>query len=430
MAASMTKPPPELADSHSMSSGSSSNGDDLSDFEHDLDVIEGWTTADFISENDFDMIEMLSAALEQVTHQLNDKQREIRARSTEWTTKTKEKLRRQTARLEDQKTRLQAQLLKKYDAIEVRMNRDAKTVRLRDKISFVVGVGNACVSPALAARLPTWIPLYYTIQSLYLLSLRYLIYKVKKWHYFIFDLCYFVNAMTLLFLWVFPGSRAMFIATYCLTNGPVAWAIVTWRNSLVFHSLDKITSVFIHIFPPLVMYTIRWLPELECQSSNYRDTRFPGVTNDITMSFKEAMLLSTIAYLIWQALYFVFIMVRRREKVESGLRMTSYSWLLDDSHGRKGLIQKAAFVFGAKYKLYMFMLLQLVYNVVTTMPTYFLFQHFWLHTLFLITIFTASIFNGASFYIEVFSRRYALEVEKLVERSKSGKQDMDKSKTA
>lgn len=228
MAASMTKPPPELTDSHSMSSGSSSNGDDLSDFEHDLDVIEGWTTADFISENDFDMIEMLSAALEQVTHQLNDKQREIRARSTEWTTKTKEKLRRQTARLEDQKTRLQAQLLKKYDAIEVRMNRDAKTVRLRDKISFVVGVGNACVSPALAARLPTWIPLYYTIQSLYLLSLRYLIYKVKKWHYFIFDLCYFVNAMTLLFLWVFPGSRAMFIATYCLTNGPVAWAIVTW----------------------------------------------------------------------------------------------------------------------------------------------------------------------------------------------------------
>ncbi|KAI9318570.1 hypothetical protein BX666DRAFT_2018613 [Dichotomocladium elegans] len=370
-------------------------------------------TADFVSENDFDMIEMLSAALEQVTHQLNEKQREFRARSSEWTTKTKEKLKAQTTRLEERRTRLQERLLKQYVAINGRMNKDAKTVRLKDKISFVVGVGNACVSPALAARLPQWIPLYYTIQSAYLLSLRYLIYKVRKWHYFIFDLCYFVNAMTLLFIWVFPSSTSLFFAAYCLTNGPVAWAIITWRNSLVFHSLDKVTSVFIHIFPALVTYTIRYLPELECNSSHFRDKRFPAITADTTMSFRDTMLMSTIAYLIWQALYFVFIMVRRREKVESGLRMTSYSWLLDDSHGRKGLIQKAAFIFGAKYKLYMFMLLQLAYNILTTIPTYFLFKHFWLHTLFLMGMFTASIFNGASFYIEVFSRKYALEVEML-----------------
>ena len=220
----------------SLSDGPTMNGsptgsvtdDDFLDFEHELDMIDGWTTADFVSENDFDMIDMLSAALEQVTHQLNETQREFRARSSEWTNKTKDKLRLQTKRLEDRRSKIQDRLETQYKAINERMNRDAKTVRLRDKISFVVGVGNACVSPALAARLPTWIPLYYTIQSLYLLSLRYLIYKVRKWHYFIFDLCYFVNAMTLLFIWCFPSSTKLFIATYCLTNGPVAWAIITW----------------------------------------------------------------------------------------------------------------------------------------------------------------------------------------------------------
>ncbi|KAI7853393.1 hypothetical protein BDC45DRAFT_511112 [Circinella umbellata] len=409
--------------------------EDFLQFEHDLDMIDGWTTADFVSENDFDMIDMLSAALEQVTHQLNEKQREFRARSSEWTNKTKDKIRMQTSRLEERREKIQSRLKNQYDSINERMNRDAKTVRLRDKISFVVGVGNACVSPALVARLPTWIPLYYTVQSLYLLSLRYLIYKVRKWHYFIFDLCYFVNAMTLLFLWCFPFSTSLFIATYCLTNGPVAWAIITWRNSLVFHSLDKVTSVFIHIFPPLVTYTIRWLPELDCCSTTtstsgaaYRDIRFPALKDLDEMSFRDTMVISTIAYMIWQALYFVFIMVRRREKVESGLRMTSYSWLLDDSHGRRGLIQKASFIFGAKYKIYMFMLLQLLYNVVTTIPTYFLYKSFWLHTFFLIAMFTASIFNGASFYIEVFSRRYVLEVEKLVEKT-NGHPPVNKAKT-
>lgn len=36
------------------------------------------------------------------------------------------------------------------------------------------------------------------------------------------------------------------------------WAIPTWRNSFVFHSLDKVTSVFIHLFPALLTYVKRW----------------------------------------------------------------------------------------------------------------------------------------------------------------------------
>jgi hypothetical protein len=40
-------------------------------------------------------------------------------------------------------------------------------------------------------------------------------------------------------------------------TGPLASAIITWRNSLVFHSLDKVTSLFIHMYPPLVLTVIR-----------------------------------------------------------------------------------------------------------------------------------------------------------------------------
>src|SRR6478735_1314904 len=100
----------------------------------------------YISDNDFDMIDRLSTALDQVTRQLEEKQREFVIKSTEWTTKTRERIKAQTKRLEDQKSRLQGLLVRQYDKIDKRMNRDAKTVRLRDKISFVVGVGKYCVA--------------------------------------------------------------------------------------------------------------------------------------------------------------------------------------------------------------------------------------------------------------------------------------------
>jgi hypothetical protein len=188
-------------------------------------------------------------------------------------------------------------------------------------------------------------------------------------------------------------------------------------NSLVFHSLDKVTSVFIHIFPALVTYVIRWMPELSSTMTvpimaAYRDKRFPALADHSYMSLKEAMLVSTFVYIIWQTLYFVFIMVQRREKVEKGLRLTSYSWLLDDRKGKNGIIQKVAFALGARYKLQMFMLLQLTYNICTVLPTVLLYRHFKLHTFFLFAMFAASVWNGASYYIEVFSRRYITEIER------------------
>ncbi|KAG2209169.1 uncharacterized protein EV154DRAFT_503097 [Mucor mucedo] len=384
--------------------------------------LDDWTISEFISENDFDMIDMLSDALEQVSNQLDEKQREFLVKSTEWTTKTRDSLKNQTKKLEDQRSRIQELLVKQYHKIDKRMNRDAKTVQLRDKISFVVGVGNACVAPALALRYPNSIPLYYSVQLVVLVILRYVIYRSRRWHYFIFDICYFVNCMTMLFLWVFPHSSILFLATFCMTNGPVAWAIITWRNSLVFHSLDKVTSVFIHIFPPLVTYCIRWMPELQkdvyCENqsfvTSYRNTRFPAlgdIEGDIT--FRQVMMYSTTAYVIWQSLYYLFIMVGRKDKVESGLRLTSYSWLLDDTHGKKGFIQNTAFMFGAKWKAEMFMFLQLVYNIVTSIPTFFIYKSFYLHTGFLMAMFAVSVWNGANYYIEVFSRRYISEIENI-----------------
>ena len=64
------------------------------------------------------------------------------------------------------------------------------------------------------------------------------------------DLCYFVNLLLILTIWFFPHSKRLFISTYCLAFGNNAVAIAMWRNSLVFHSLDKVTSYASFPCPP------------------------------------------------------------------------------------------------------------------------------------------------------------------------------------
>ena len=92
----------------------------------------------------------------------------------------------------------------------------------------------------------------------YLLPLRYYRYKKRAWHYFLFDLCYYTTILNFIYIWFLPSSPALFIACYCLSHGSLASAVITWRNSLVFHDQDKVTSLFVHIYAPFTFTVIRY----------------------------------------------------------------------------------------------------------------------------------------------------------------------------
>lgn len=106
---------------------------------------------------------------------------------------------------------------------------------------------------------------------MYLLPLRFYQYKQRAWHYFLFDLCYYVTILNFVYIWFFPGSAALFVACYCLSHGSLASAVITWRNSLVFHDQDKVTSLFIHIYAPLSFTVIRYVSIwwLNCAGANF-----------------------------------------------------------------------------------------------------------------------------------------------------------------
>jgi hypothetical protein len=116
----------------------------------------------------------------------------------------------------------------------------------------------------------------YTLQGLYLLPLRVYRYKLKSWHYFLFDLCYYVTILNFIYIWFLPSSPSLFVACYSLSHGSLASAVITWRNSLVFHDTDKVTSLFVHIYAPFTFTVIRFVRPLATITllSNATDRHF------------------------------------------------------------------------------------------------------------------------------------------------------------
>ena len=70
---------------------------------------------------------------------------------------------------------------------------DGKNVSMRNKIAFVSAVGNIFFTALLLGMAPEKLPIWYTGQMIYYMPLRYFSYKNKGYHYFIADLCYWVN---------------------------------------------------------------------------------------------------------------------------------------------------------------------------------------------------------------------------------------------
>ena len=118
---------------------------------------------------------------------------------------------------------------------------EATTVTIREKTSFIAGVLNVFISGYIIGAMPQYFYWWYTVQLVYFMPIRFYTYHRKGYHYFLADLCYFVNLLACLSIWVAPRSKRLFISTYCLAYGNNAVAIAMWRNSLVFHSFDKLT---------------------------------------------------------------------------------------------------------------------------------------------------------------------------------------------
>ena len=91
----------------------------------------------------------------------------------------------------------------------------APFVRLIDKISFIIGVFLLIFTTFVLGRFPhNYAFLFYVIVVLVLVIIRTFYYKSKGWHYYLFDFCYFANAIMMIFILKYPKNEMMFKVAY------------------------------------------------------------------------------------------------------------------------------------------------------------------------------------------------------------------------
>jgi len=289
--------------------------------------------------------------------------------------------------------------------------KEVPQVKFVDKLSFTFGVTCIVVTELLALRYPQYFTAYYLVLITGLLTNRYIEYSASKDHLFMLDFCYFMNASVLIQTILFPNCLIWYKANYVLSMGVLMMAIVVWQNSLVFHSLDKLTSIFIHVFPPLTLHLFRWglIPST-------------SILPDDVLSMSDLLLMPLLMYIFWQ-LGFVFCLeVIWAEKLKADPHLTTSIRHLanDKKNGMHQLTKRVMRRLGVmapgedfnseewKSKL-IFFTTQGLYSILVSLPTMWLYSSYSLSVTYIIIIYLWCIWRGGTYYIEIFSERYKMK---------------------
>jgi hypothetical protein len=357
-------------------------------------------------------LEKLQRNISVQTEKVRKQRDALKTRSSATKQRVVEEWRRRVPSAEEQLDRYRRRMRENVDRLGKRWN-DTRAVTLREKVSFICGVLNVFISGYLIGGYPQYFHHWYTAQLCYFMPIRYYTYHRRGYHYFLADLCYFVNFLCMCSIWFLPQSKRLFISTYCLAFGNNAIAIAMWRNSMVFHSFDKVTSLFIHIMPCVSLHClVHLLPP------GLQEERFPAIWaiksstpgSDTHYSLPAMTLWSTVPYAVWQLSYHFMITVRRREKIAAG-RPTSFTWLRRSYS--KAWIGKFVLSLPETLQEPAFMLIQYCYAVLTMLPCPIWFWYRYASATFLTAVFCWSIYNGATYYIDVFGKRFQNELEAM-----------------
>ncbi|KAI5067445.1 hypothetical protein GOP47_0017973 [Adiantum capillus-veneris] len=197
-----------------------------------------------------------------------------------------------------------------------------------NKIMYLCGVLSFGTFCFLLGSRPQDIPLLYCLFFIVVVPLRWIYYRSKKWHYYLLDFCYYANVIFMTMLLFYPNNEKLFMVCFSFSEGPLAWALIIWRCSLVFNSLDKIVSVLIHLLPGTVFFIIRWWDPTTF-SHHPADDMGPWpawpVEKNLMADWTWLFLIPLLVYCVWQALYFLIVEgLRRQRLLDDPEVMTSY----------------------------------------------------------------------------------------------------------
>mmetsp|Transcript_5585 Transcript_5585/g.11128 ORF Transcript_5585/g.11128 Transcript_5585/m.11128 type:complete len:518 (+) Transcript_5585:169-1722(+) len=293
-----------------------------------------------------------------------------------------------------------------------------RVVKVLDKYTFTLGIMGMLSTEFVLLQSPQLFRYYFVLVMLPLLILRVVLFRRTKQQYFLLDYCYWVNtlAFVLTIVPILPGQissmlwlseqhqQILWQVFFISSNGPLFFAMVAWNNSLVFHSVDKVTSTYVHLFPALLSWCERWGAHGSLTAvSDLPWSRHVGYP----MAF----------YGMWQLVYLLQTEVWDKRKLDADPELSTSLRYLSTAEkmaiNRKTLkLCRSVGIMGRdetfspptlKVKI-IFVVLQAIMSFATFLPVGFFYRSVWVHSGVVLAILTFSVYNGARYYIQVFSR--------------------------
>ena len=165
--------------------------------------------------------------------------------------------------------------------------------------------------------------------------------------------------------------------------------------------------------PPAALHCLTHLTSAETLKERFPaiyHVKFSDPNSPEHYGLWSMMLWATVPYTLWQLNYHYFITVRRSAEIAAGFP-TSFTWLRKSY--RNNLLGKMVLGLPDSLQEPAFMLIQYLYAILTMIPCPIWFWSKIGSSLFLSVILTWSVYNGATFYIDVFGKRFQKELEQL-----------------
>ena len=285
-------------------------------------------------------------------------------------------------------------------AVKGRLRRRGWHRGLRHKACFTACFVDCLLTSYFLGKNPELHYMLHTARIVVLGLCRFILYRMTLDHYFMLGFCYFSNLVLLLYIYVWPQEPFMF-HTVNGFSGLLLLSIPVFRNSVVLHKLDAMTTTYLHVSPVLTIWSIRWYANADVPAAdNPRGCGGMPNSNFATAGGMDVVQWwpAIAMYLLWKLLYVLKINVLSREKIEKRNYMTLFKYMAFDM-GIKDqlpavLQPHAELVFLAGHAVLFF----------AGLP--FMCLGFYAQTLLILAGVVWAVANGARFYIDYYWRIY------------------------
>lgn len=165
--------------------------------------------------------------------------------------------------------------------------------------------------------------------------------------------------------------------------------------------------------PPVTLHCIVHLTPVEMLKERFPAVyaiKFSQPGDPEHYSLASMIVWATVPYIVWQLMYHFMITVRRADKIAAG-RPTSFTWLRKSY--AKAWIGRLVLSLPESLQEPAFMLIQYGFALSTMIPSPLWFWSRWASGIYMSALFVWSIRNGATYYIDVFGKRFQKELEQL-----------------